>query len=114
MPKKDSYHEIEPTSSHSGRTIAGLLGLTAFAVAIVVGMSVGNPVSSILTRAVIAMFGSFFLGLIAGRICDFVIDSAIEDYRTANPMVDSSPTVDALADRMRKESESNGEVSGET
>lgn len=65
----------------AGRIIASCFALTAFAVALVAGISGGNDAAQILLRAVIAMVVCYPVGLIAGLICERVIQAHV----TARP-----------------------------
>ena len=63
--------------------IAGCFSLSAFAVAVVAGLSAQNPVSSILMRALIAMIICYPVGLIIGLICQRLMFDHIEVHRKA-------------------------------
>jgi len=56
------------------RLCGAALGLLAFTVTILVGLSAGNPVESVLQRAVWALFAFCVLGLILGWVAYRVID----------------------------------------
>ncbi len=70
--------------------IAGCFALAAFAVAVVAGMAGGNPATSILVRALIAMIGCYPIGLIIGLICARVMADQIEAHRDAASAEESS------------------------
>jgi hypothetical protein len=56
------------------RMSGGCLGLLAFSVALVAGLSVGNPVTTILSRALWALFSFYVLGAVLGYLAMRVID----------------------------------------
>jgi len=54
------------------------LALFAFAVAVIAGLSVGNPPVTILSRGILALFVFFFIGLALGGAAQLVL----REYRT--------------------------------
>jgi hypothetical protein len=80
----------------ANRLIAACFALSAFAVAIVSGLSSGNPAGEVLWRAFIAMTACYPLGLMIGMVCERVIIGHIEAHERANPAPDSL-SVDAAA-----------------
>ena len=77
--------------THSaGRVIAGLFALASFGVAMISGLASDNPASSVLTRALMAMFLSYPVGWIVGMICQHVIDDHLKIHKEANPALDST------------------------
>lgn len=54
------------------------LALFAFAVAVIAGLSVRNPPITILSRAILALFVFFFIGLFLGGAAQLVL----REYRT--------------------------------
>ncbi len=56
------------------RLIAGILSLIGFSVAIIVGLWIGNPFETILSRAWLTLVMFFILGAFAGAIVQAVID----------------------------------------
>ena len=73
----------------TGRVIAGLFALASFGVALISGLASDNPASSVLTRALMAMFLSYPVGWIVGMICQHVIDDHLKIHKEANPALDS-------------------------
>jgi len=69
-----------------GRLIATCLALTAFTVAIVMGMAAGNPAESILGRALMAMFACFAIGSLIGHVAERIVSDHIEQYQRNNPL----------------------------
>lgn len=74
----------------TGRVIAGLFALAAFGVAVISGLASDNPASSVLSRALMAMFMSYPVGWIVGMICQHVIDDHLKIHKEANPALDST------------------------
>jgi tetrahydromethanopterin S-methyltransferase subunit C len=70
---------------NAATSIASVFALAAFAVAIVAGLASGNPTSSILLRAIIAMLACYPVGLVVGHITQRVIQDHVEAHRQANP-----------------------------
>ena len=64
----------------AGNTIAGSFALAAFAVAIVSGLASGNPASSVLGRAVMALVICYPLGLAVGIVAQTT--QSLENLRT--------------------------------
>ncbi|MBN1514796.1 MAG: hypothetical protein JXB13_22480 [Phycisphaerae bacterium] len=56
------------------RYTGGILGMLAFAVSVLAGLWVGNPVAIILSRAVWALVLFSVIGLSLGAVAQFVID----------------------------------------
>lgn len=74
----------------TGRVIACLFALASFGVAMISGLASDNPASSVLTRALMAMFLSYPVGWIVGMICQHVIDDHLKIHKEANPALDST------------------------
>ncbi len=72
--------------------IAACFALAAFAVAVVAGIAGGNPATSILVRALIAMIGCYPAGLIIGLICARVMTDHIQAHRDAVSAAELSRT----------------------
>lgn len=56
------------------RLIAGMLSLLAFSVAIIAGLNAGNPATTILFRAWLALILYLFVGFIIGWIVQVVYE----------------------------------------
>ncbi len=56
------------------RAVAGCFALAAFAVAVVAGLAGGNGATAILLRALVVMAVCYPVGLLAGLVCQFVVD----------------------------------------
>lgn len=68
------------------KVIASALGLTAFAVATIAGMAVGNPSETVLWHAIISMIICQLVGLAIGSIAERVIYDAIDEYQRRHPI----------------------------
>lgn len=55
-------------STATANTIAGCFALAAFTVATLSGLAAGNPASSVLSRALIAMVVCYPIGIVVGLI----------------------------------------------
>jgi|SRR4051812_16773738 hypothetical protein len=73
----------------TGKVVAACFALAAFAVAIITGLANDNPASSILVRALTAMFVCYPLGLIVGMVCERVVSAHVQAHQDANPVPDS-------------------------
>lgn len=55
------------------RLVASSFGLVAFALAVVVGLSVGNAADAILSRAILSMLPAVVCGWAVGLVCQHVV-----------------------------------------
>lgn len=60
-------------SKQVARLVSSSFGLVAFALAIAVGLSVGNPTDAILSRALIALIVASIAGYAAGLVCEHLV-----------------------------------------
>ncbi len=72
------------------KVIAGSLGLTAFAIAVVSGLAAGNQSAEILIRALMSMMTCYVLGLVLGMIGEHTIEEHVREYVNARPAQGSS------------------------
>lgn len=68
------------------KVIAGSLGLTAFAIAVVAGLAAGNQSAEILVRALISMTTCYVLGLVLGAIGQRTIEEHVRQYIASRPV----------------------------
>jgi cytosine/uracil/thiamine/allantoin permease len=66
--------------------IAACFALSAFAVAILAGLAVGNSADMVLLRALMVIVASYPVGWAAGAVCAHVIHARLEAHRTAHPI----------------------------
>ncbi len=72
------------------RRIAACLSLLAFAACLIVGAAAGNSFSTAVGRALLAMAGTFVIGLIVGAMGEKMIDENVrgEEEKLRNPASD--------------------------
>lgn len=58
------------------RLVASSFGLVAFALAVVVGLSVGNPTDAILSRALVSLILAAFAGYAFGMVMEHLVKRA--------------------------------------
>ena len=67
------------TTGTPSRLIAGCCGMAAFAVAIVVGLSVENPADTILARAMASMFVCYLVGMGVGLLAERAVEESLAE-----------------------------------
>ncbi len=67
------------TANPLPRRIAAALALIAFAMALLAGLESGNTFSTTVTRALIAMVGTFAVGLVIGAMAQKMVDESLAD-----------------------------------
>ncbi len=72
---------------NDSKIIAASFALTAFAVAVVAGISVGNPAEDVLSASLLALIVCFFVGLLASRILGFVAFDHVARHKALRPPV---------------------------
>ena len=90
----------------TAKVIAGCFALSAFAVAILSGLTSDNTTAQILQRAVISMIVCYPVGLIVGIVCERVIVSHIREHERANPVPDQSTETAGAASAQANDEES--------
>ncbi len=68
------------------RVIAGIVALSAFAVACVAGLGAGLDAASILTRALYSMAGGYALGAVLGWAAGRAVRDHVEAMRRQRPV----------------------------
>ncbi len=68
------------------KVIASSFALVAFAAALLVGLRVGNPVTTVIYRATLVMLLCWPVGFAIGRIGQHVVDRNIETYKNEHPI----------------------------
>lgn len=63
---------------------ATVLGLVAFAIAVIAGLAGGADAASVLTRAMVSMIVCYGLGAVLGMIAGTAIDEFIAEYQAKN------------------------------
>lgn len=72
------------------KVIAATCGLTAFVVAILAGLSVGNPADVVLTRSLLCMAVVYIFGMIIGAVGERTMVEAATRYREASKSTSAS------------------------
>jgi len=75
-----------PRHDEPARVVAGVLGLTAFVTASLVGLGIGNPGSLILTRALVAMVVCALVGRLLGVAGERCVREFIASYKAERPI----------------------------
>ena len=81
------------------KLVAGCCALGAFAVAIVAGLGVDNPVDVILARAVGSMFVCYLVGAALGAVAERALDEAVAAHRARTQAAAHVP-VEPIADEV--------------
>jgi|GEM_PF-2660091 len=72
------------------KTVGVCCGLAAFAIALMVGLSAGNPVEVILSRSLIALFVCYLIGMTLGAM----FDRLAAELGAANERENPTPVMD--------------------
>ncbi len=94
------------TETSPAKVAAGCLGLSAFAIALIVGLVSGGAAADVLERAVISMFVCFLVGYVIGLVGERAVNDAAARYRDEHP-VDISALHEAHAISTATHDESN-------
>jgi uncharacterized membrane protein YfcA len=67
--------------------IAAAMSLVAFVVCLLVGLQIGNPFGTVVTRALLAMAATLVIGLIIGAMAQKMLEEnlKIEEEKMKNP-----------------------------
>ncbi len=69
----------QPDPNLLSRRLAAAVALIAFAVALLAGLQSGNTFSTTVTRALIAMVGTFAIGLVLGVMAQKMLDENLAE-----------------------------------
>jgi hypothetical protein len=69
--------------------------MVGFAAAIIAGLSVDNPATTTLFRALLAMFACYLGGLGMGAIAQSAMQENVDRYKIENPLDDTQRKEDA-------------------
>ena len=86
-------------SAIPARVIATCFALVAFAAALTLGWSVGNPTATIILYALAAMVLCWPIGLAVGTVLQHVNERSIAQYKQRNPMTAEAAPRSAAAAR---------------
>lgn len=73
------------------RMASAIVALTAFALAVVVGIAAGNPGDQVLFRAIVCMFVGQIVGWGAGTAAEIALREHIRTFRDARPVPEVPP-----------------------
>ena len=98
------------------RAAGASLGLLAFTVAVFAGLLVGNPVTAILSRSIIALFSFCVVGFILGGIAQIVVrehenkraKEIVDQYRKKTEALERSDEIPAPVDDGIERAEGKG------
>jgi hypothetical protein len=68
------------------KVMAGCFSMAAFAVAIIAGLTSGNPAILVLGRALVAMILCYPIGYVIGIVCERVIALHVGEYEKRHPV----------------------------
>jgi len=63
------------------RRLAAAMSMIVFAVCLLAGLSAGNPPATILYKAIVAMAGTLFVGLLVGVMAQKMLDENIKEHK---------------------------------
>jgi hypothetical protein len=95
---------MESRLHNQSKVVPAVFALAGFAVAIACGLAAGNDGTSILLRALGAMFACQFVGMLAGVIVDRVTQQHETSYRADNPVPRASGASVTVVDEIVDES----------
>lgn len=78
------------------KVIAGSVGLTAFALAVIAGLAAGNTTPHILTRALVSMIVVYTIGMVLGLIGERTIHEHLKATLESQPPALSGVNVDKM------------------
>ena len=81
------------------RRIAASMALVAFAVCIVVGLEAGNPFTTVVSRALVALVGTFVLGLVVGAMAQKMLDENLAAVKPGTKNSGNSEVKTGAGDR---------------
>ncbi|MHC4415045.1 MAG: hypothetical protein ACYS0G_07165 [Planctomycetota bacterium] len=93
----------------ASNVIAGCFALAAFAVAVLAGLAGGNPATSILGRALLAMIVCYPVGLMIGMVCQRVLEEHFKVNSSASAVPDQEAGAEASATEQSAESAEEAE-----
>ncbi len=84
----DGSSQLTTSQSVTGPVIGAVFALCAFAVAMIAGLFSGNSATSVVGRALLAMIICYPVGLVAGYICQRVLQQHLLAHADAHPVPD--------------------------
>lgn len=89
----DTHENPILTTGAVARVYAGVGGLTAFVIAVLVGLDAHNAPAHILTTAIVCMIACYMLGTLLGAVAEHAVRAHMVRVRTQNPVPDALPAV---------------------
>ncbi|MEO0631385.1 MAG: hypothetical protein AAFY46_11790 [Planctomycetota bacterium] len=83
------------TTGAVSRVYAGVGGLSAFVIAIVVGLEAQNGAAHVLLNAIVCMVACYLLGTLLGALAEHAIRAHMVRVRAENPVPEPMPAVAA-------------------
>jgi len=68
------------------KLVASSMALIAFAIAIMAGLSAGNPSAVVIWRALVSMIVVYFVGMLVGAIAERTLNEHLQEYRAMHPI----------------------------
>ena len=81
------------------KLIASSLALIAFAAAVVAGLIVDNPATTIISRALIAMVLCYIAGAAIGAVAQRALEEHVDQYKRAHPIDHDEDASEAAAEQ---------------
>jgi NhaP-type Na+/H+ or K+/H+ antiporter len=75
------------------KRMAGVLSILVFAFCLLLGLRAGNPFSTIVSRALVGMAGTYVVGLVLGAVAQRMVDENLrdEERKLRNPGGNAAP-----------------------
>lgn len=86
MRRGESFKDVALTEGVATKVVGACCGLSAFAIAIVSGMSVDNPFEDVVMRALIGLVAGYAVGTIVGGIGEKTISDGLRAYKATHPI----------------------------
>ncbi len=96
------------------KIIATCFALVAFAAALVIGALVGNPLGTVLFRALVAMCICWLVGYLVGLVAQRTVELNIARYKQAHPIVADADAVSAASPEQGPPGAADGDVNPQT
>lgn len=102
MPSQTSSEHAR-AKQDPARTVAGVLAIGAFTVAILAGLPTGNSFEDILWRAILCLFACYPVGLLIGYLGTKAIQSEMQQYIASHPIPDSNISLNEMIEQVQCE-----------
>ena len=89
----DTQENPNLTTGAVSRVYAGVGGLTAFVIAVLVGLEARNGAAHILLNAIVSMAACYMLGTLLGALAEHAIRAHMVRVRAENPVPEPMPAV---------------------